>query len=55
MVIYHLIPSHLCQQAPFVINQNAAGAAESVTQGSADSRPASIPPCKGLCLQMPSL
>ncbi|XP_021742250.1 light-inducible protein CPRF2-like [Chenopodium quinoa] len=33
--------------APFVMNQNSAVAADNVKQGSADSRPASIPPCKG--------
>lgn len=39
--------SVLCQQAPFVINQNSAGAAESATQGTADSQPVSVLPCKG--------
>lgn len=40
--------SVLCQQAPFVINQNSAGAAESATQGTADSQPVSVLPCKGV-------
>lgn len=34
-------------RAPFVMNPSSAGAADSATQGSADSRSTSLPPCKG--------